>query len=143
MNNSIMIAYLPTNTDWCKQDLPHMTLVYCGTTDQMKPGDQNALMKDALSAGAITSAFASIVTGLDTFGEGGDKVDVLTLYPSPELLRARQLVERWNASQFKDFAPHATIGPEGSFSGTFPTVLYFDRIMVGWGDQQTIFPLNY
>lgn len=142
MNTSAMIAYLPTNTDWCKQDLPHMTLVYAGDITKLQPSDQNALTKDALSAGSITKAFATIVTGLETFGEGLEQVDVLTLYPGPELLRARQLVEKWNASQYKDFAPHATIGPKGSFSGTFPTVLYFDRIMVAWGDQQTIFPLH-
>lgn len=142
MNTGVMIAYLPTNTEWCKQDLAHMTLVYAGTTDQLKPTDQNALMKDALSAAAITNAFAAIVTGIETFGEGGEEVDVLTLYPKPDLLRARQLVERWNASQYKDFAPHATIGPKGSLVGTFPPVLYFDRIMVAWGDQQTVFPLN-
>lgn len=143
MSNGVMLAYLPTNTDWCKQDLPHMTLVYCGTTDDLQPSDQNSLAKDCLSAARITGAFALPVTGVEVFGEAGQEVDVLTLYSSREVLLARQLVEKWNASQFKDFKAHATIGPKGSAAGTLPMVLFFDRLMLAWGDQQMIFPLNY
>ena len=144
MNTGVMLAFLPTNTDWCKQDLPHVTLVYCGTTDQLKPSDQNALSKDALTVAQTTDPFSTVVTGVEVFGQGTmnqPKVDVLTLYLSPKLLLARQLVEKWNASQYKNYEPHATVGPEGSATGTLPTVLYFDRLLMAWGDKQLIFPL--
>lgn len=144
--DGVMISFLPTYTEWCQQDFPHMTLVYCGTTDELKASDLNDLAKDAISVAKLTRAFGLEVTGVEVFGDDAEKVDVLTLYPTPALLLARKIVERWNASEH-DFNPHATIGPEGSASWgrvPIPTQLYFDRVAVSWAERNLIFPLvNY
>lgn len=144
MNDGVMISFLPTNTDWCRQDFPHMTLVYCGTIEGLKPTALNELAKDAISVANLimTGPFKLNVTGVEVFGQDPDpKVDVLTLYPTPQLLLARNLVEKWNASQHQDFNPHATIGPEGSAWGNLPANLYFDRIAVSWGPKYMYFQL--
>lgn len=162
-----MIAYLPSDGSWCKQPFPHMTLVWGGnvTTDTL-PGDFNQLTKDAISAARLTGPFSLNITGVEELG-GGDSgnpaVDALVFYPTPQLLLARNLVQRWNASSFTTFLPHATIGPAGSaaqmavpqnvwpdvnsdtvnspFRG-LPTSLWFNRIASCWGDQQLIFDIR-
>lgn len=141
MSDGVMIAFLPTDGSWCKQDLPHMTLVYAGTTDELAPTAFNELAKDAVSVARLTGPFTLDILGVDVFGDE-PKVDVLRLHPTARLLTARQLVERWNASEYKEFSPHATVGPEGSAEGDVPPQLYFDRIMVGWGYKRLVFPLN-
>jgi len=163
MNDDVMIAFLPEDGSWCKQDLPHMTLVYCGLIENLQPSDLNAMGKDAISAARITGPFSLPVTSVEEFGES-EKVDVLVLYPTPQLLLARNVVEHWNKSEFTDFKPHATIGPAGSaFSdnvpyynnmdmnesryqmmkrSTLPDRLYFNRIAVCWGDKKLIFNTN-
>lgn len=157
MTEHAMIAFLPTNGDWCKQDLPHMTLVYAGKVDELSPGDFNAMGKDAISAGRLTGSFVLPVTGVEEFGDETEKVDVLTLHPNSQLLAARRLVEHWNRSQFKDFKPHATIGPAGSASEqvtdffkqvginrtvTLPSQLFFNRVGVFWGSRSLVFSLG-
>lgn len=138
--NGAMIAFLPTDGSWCRQSLPHMTLVYAGTTDELQSTDFNDLGKDALVVARSMRPFALDVTGVEVFGDE-EKVDVLTLYPSPQLLTARRLVEKWNKSEHP-FNAHATIGPEGSAEGMLPSKLYFDRIHVGWGNQNMVFALD-
>lgn len=140
MSDGIMIAYLPTNGEWCKQPLPHMTLVYAGMLEQHDYSDFNALAKDAILVSRLTGPFQLNVTGVEVFGED-EKVDVLRLDGTPELIRARQLVEHWNKSEHADFKPHATVGPAGSARGMLPTSLYFDRIMVAFGNEDMTFPL--
>lgn len=156
MTEGAMIAFLPMNGSWCKQELPHMTLVYAGETNSLQPSDFNALAKDAITVSRLTGSFVLPVTGIEEFGNE-DKVDVLTLHPTPQLLAARKIVEHWNKSEFKDFKPHATIGPSGSAAGmhnaytdgyanksdeTLPTQLYFNRIGAFWGKQSLIFNLD-
>lgn len=140
MNDGVMIAYLPTTTYWCRQEFPHMTLVYCGTVDDLKPTALNELAKDAISVARLTGPLMLNVVGTDVFGDENEKVDVLRLYPTPQLILARQLVEKWNASQHP-FNPHATVGPEGSAWGDLPTNLYFDRLAVSWGTKNMLFQL--
>lgn len=163
--DGIMIAYLPEDGSWCKQDLPHMTLVYAGTIDERAESDFNALAKDAISAARITGPLSLPVTSVEEFGEGEDAVDVLVLYPNPQLLLARKLVEHWNKSQYTDYMPHATIGPAGSAlaesvpyydmgseisesryqmmrRSTLPDRLYFNRIAAVWGDKKMVFNTN-
>lgn len=139
--NGAMIAFLPTDGYWCKQPLPHMTLVYAGQIDELEPTVFNELGKDALIVARMMRPFALDVTGVEIFGDE-EKVDVLTLYPTPALLTARRFVEKWNASQHKNFKPHATVGPEGSAEGMMPPRLYFERIHVGWGSKSMVFPLG-
>lgn len=156
MSNDAMIAFLPVDGSWCKQDFPHMTLVWGDSIDNLQPNDFNALAKDALSVCKITGTFNLSVTGVDQFGEGMDQVDVLTLYPTPQLLLARKLVESWDKSGF-DFNPHATIGPVGSAAAinevppvysdgyrrqALPTKLYFNRIAACWGDKKLVFNID-
>ncbi len=140
--DSIMIALVPTYDGWCKIKCPHMTLVYAGVIEDRKPGDFNALAKDACSIAMVSNPITLRVTGVDVFGEDPDpKVDVLKLQPNAELLSLRHMVEDWNASEY-DFNPHCTIGPAGEFSEEPPYSLTFDRVMVGWGDSQLVFRMK-
>ena len=161
MSDTAMIAFLPTNGSWCKQDFPHMTLVFAGDITG-RDDELNDFGKDAIVASRALGTFSLNVTGVETLGDAGEEVDVLTLYPTPQLLTSRRLVEKWDQSGFSDFLPHATIGPAGSaFSqesvvniddinysdrrrSTLPASLYFDRLAVCWGDKRLIFALgNY
>lgn len=141
MSTGAMLAFLPTDGSWCQQSLPHLTLVYCGTIEELPLSSFNELAKDAITVARQTSPFSLDVTGVEVFGEDDEKVDVLTLRAISPLLAARHLVEGWNASQHP-FNPHCTIGPEGSAQGILPTRLYFDRILVGWGNRTLSFPLG-
>src|SRR5688572_25809770 len=115
-NQGIMIALLPSHTEWCRQSTPHMTLVYAGLIEDHSPSAFNELAKDA-SALAMTNQPMTLRTkGLEVFGEGSvdsPKVDVILLEPNPELLAMRRLVEKWDASEYP-FRPHVTIGPQGT-----------------------------
>jgi hypothetical protein len=157
MNDGAMIAYIPVDGSWCKQDFPHMILVYAGLITDLNESDFNAMAKDAISAARITGTFNLNVTGVEQLGEGIDQVDALMLYPTPHLLLARNLVQKWNKSEFTDFLPHATIGPVGSataivapapqFSQSYmrqslPTRLFFNRIAACWGDKKLIFNID-
>lgn len=135
--NSVMIALLPTTTDWCRIELPHMTLVYGGEKDDLKPTAFNEMAKDASSIAMLSNPVMLQVLGAEVFGDE-DKVDVLTLRPTQELLAMRQFVKFWNKSEY-DFNPHVTVGPQGSQYGYVPELLIFDRIGVFWGKEQLIF----
>lgn len=142
VTGSAMIALVPTTDDWCRQKCPHMTLVYAGELKDLNAGDFNALAKDACSLAMVTNPITLRVTGVDVFGTDPDpKVDVLKLQPNAELLSLRHIVERWNASEH-DFNPHCTIGPAGEYTQESPYALSFDKIMVGWGEEQLIFRMK-
>lgn len=135
-----MIALLPTTSDWCKIDLPHLTLVYAGAVNDLKPSVFNELAKDAAMISMLSSAIGLKVMAKETFGSMGE-VDAFRLEPSTSLWAMRRSVERWNASEYS-FNPHVTIGPAGSIINVFPSYLVFDRIMVGWGDEKLVFWLK-
>ena len=144
-SQGVMIALLPTSTDWSKIDLPHLTLVYAGTKDSLKPGDFNELAKDACSIAMLAGPVSLKIVERTIFGDD-EKVDVYRLMPSSELWAMRRQVERWNASKHS-FNPHVTIGPAEDFSTRFsesdtPRYISFDRIMVGWGDDSITFWLK-
>ncbi len=144
-NDSVMIALLPTTSEWCRIELPHLTLVYVGLKKDLKPTVFNELAKDAASIAMLSDPITLKVLGFEIFGgwkENEDKVDVLRLQPSPELSAMRRTVERWNGSEYP-FNPHVTIGPTGSFnSSPTPSYLAFNRIMVGWGKESLTFWLK-
>lgn len=163
VENQTMIAYLPSDGSWCKQPLPHMTLVYAGLTADRQDSDFNDLAKDAITAARITGSFSLQVLGVEEFGEDDEAVDVLTFYPTPQLLVARNLVKRWNQSSFTDYKPHATIGPAGSAAEVeynynmtdryddtiprrrrdgLPLSIYFNKICVTWNEKKLIFDLS-
>lgn len=155
-----MVAFLPANGSFVKQDFPHMTLIYNGPITDRDKSDFNAMGKDGISAARATGSFSLNVTGVETLGDAGEEVDVLTLYPTPQLLVARQLVEKWDKSGFPKFLPHVTIGPAGSAYAQImldnpdevsyssrrrdilPSSIYFDRLAVCWGNDRLIFSLN-
>jgi hypothetical protein len=58
-NDGVMIAFLPTTSDWCKIDLPHMTLVYAGKVSDLKPAEISDLTKDAASLASLASPVLS------------------------------------------------------------------------------------
>jgi 2'-5' RNA ligase len=156
-----MIAFLPANAPWCKQDFPHMTLVYAGDIEGRDKSEFNAMGKDAITAARAVRTFSLMVTEIRELGDQGEEVDALIFYPIPQLLLARQVVEGWNQSEFKDFLPHVSIGPAGSAladqvpqtdyvdesyrakrRNTLPASVYFDRLAICWGEDKMIFSLG-
>lgn len=163
MSDTSMIAFLPTNGSWCKQDFPHMTLVYGGKIADRPVAEFNEMAKDAISAARVVKSFSLNVVGVETLGDAGEEVDALMLFPTPQLMVAYNMVSpRWEQSEFKgNYLPHATIGPAGSAyaqaepftntddygykdlrRNTLPASLYFDRLAVCWGDDKMIFSLS-
>lgn len=131
-----MIALLPIASDWSRVEKPHLTLVYAGKVDDLAPTAFNDLAKDAAMLAALATGPMSLKTmGIDQFGDGVEKVDVLRMQPSTELWAMRRAVERWDASEHP-FRPHVTIGPSnGVFPQYTPSMVAFDRICVGWGNE--------
>lgn len=139
-DESVMIALLPTTTEWCKIDLPHMTLVYAGLMKDLKPTKFNEIAKDAAMLAMLVNPITLPIVSREVFGDE-DKVDVFRLQESSELLAMRRAVESWNVSAHS-FKPHVTIGPVGTFTEYPPSHLSFDRIMVGWGSERLTFWLK-
>lgn len=163
MNTDLMIAYLPSDGSWCKQDFPHLTLVWGGPVADLPDSKFNELVKDAISASRITNSFNLNVTGVQELGggdTGNDPVDTLVFFPTPQLLLARSLVEKWDAAGFPTYLPHATIGPAGSAAAMsvppnvwpdvngrtpskgLPSSLWFNRIAICWGYKRVIFNID-
>lgn len=138
-DDSVMIALIPTTSDWCRIDLPHLTLVYAGKIDELKSTTHNDLAKTALNLAMTCSPVTLDVIGTDVFGEGEETVDVLRLDSSPEIMAMRSTVSHWNASEYLDYKPHVTIGPVGNLPEKIPKRITFDRVMVSWGDSQLTF----
>lgn len=160
MSDTAMIAFLPANGSWAKQDFPHLTLVYAGPITGRDRSEFNTMAKDGISAARATGSFSLNVIGVETLGDAGEEVDALMMFPTPQLIVARKMVESWNNSEFTDFLPHVSIGPAGSAyaqqvpSNTdqltyasrrqdiLPSNINFDRLAVCWGNDRLIFNLN-
>lgn len=140
-SDQAMIALLPTTTDWCTLDLPHMTLVYAGPINKLKSTDFNELAKDACAIAAMANPFYLTVQEKTVFGPPEDQVDVFRLMPTTLLWAMRRTVEDWSASEF-EFTPHVTIGPVGTNVEFPPKSIGFDRVYVGWGDEQLTFMMT-
>jgi len=139
--NSIMVAVLPKTSDWCKLELPHTTIVYGGEVTSSKPTMFNELAKLASVVAENTPEFLAKVKGVETFGKD-EKVSVLVIEKTDELIRLRQKFEKWDDSDFSTYKPHATIGPEGTVINLVPLYLVFDRLAVVWGDKILSFRLK-
>lgn len=135
--DSIMVALFPTTEYWCTQELPHLTLVYAGKIQDVPSTVKNDLAKEVISIAFDFGPVSVPVTGVEIFGDD-EPVDVLRLELTDELKAMRSRLEYWNLSQYKEFKPHSTIGEVGSYSGTIPPKLLFDRIGLVWGDQTII-----
>lgn len=140
MSTGVMLAFVPTDGEWCKQPDPHMTLVYCGSIEEVPFEKFNDLAKDAITLARTMRPFTLDVLGVDVFGDE-EKVDVLRLESTSMVQMARSFVEKWNASQHP-FNPHATVGPQGSAEGLLPTKLYFEEIQAVWGNRELRFRLG-
>lgn len=144
---SAMIALLPITTDWCRIELPHMTLIYAGETKDLPMTAHTDLVKDANALALLSSPLTLEVLSQEQFGNWSDKpedmVDVYRLRPTQELWAMRKFVEKWNASEH-DFNPHVTIGPVGQapMYTERPRMLAFDRICVGWGKDYLTFNMR-
>lgn len=139
-SEGVMIALLPMSSDWCKIELPHLTLVYAGVKSELPITDFNELAKDAAMLAALSTGLGLRVVAREPFGVNGE-VDAFRLQPTTELWAMRRAVERWNASQHP-FNPHVTIGPTGTFVDIVPQAIYFDRLYVGWGSESLTFWLK-
>jgi hypothetical protein len=158
-----MIAYLPSDGSWCQQDFPHLTLVWGGPVADLPDTQFNELTKDAISASRITGSFSLNVTSMQELGggdTGNEAVDALIFYPTPQLLLARNLVQKWDKGGFPTYLPHATIGPAGSAAAMsvpqnvwpdvngqtppkgLPSSLWFNRLAVCWGDKKIVFNIS-
>lgn len=141
VSDGVMIALLPITTDWCKIEIPHMTLVYCGTIETLKPADFNELAKDASMLAAMNSPMTLTVKGVKAVGDETNKVAALDVQPSTQLWAMRRAVEEWNASKY-EFDPHCTIGPLDTPLDYTPRQLVFNRLFVGWGNDNLTFNLK-
>lgn len=144
VDDGVMIAFLPTTDDWSELELPHMTLVYAGSKQDLTPSDFNALAKDAAALAMLCRPFVLKVMGIEIFGDPDEQVQVLKFRPTPELLAMRKYVEHWNKSQHP-FNPHATIGPVGfpRRENLYPPIAVgFNRIVVAWGNEHLVFSLT-
>lgn len=140
-SSKVMVALSPVSTSWCRIEPPHVTLVYAGDLNDLPVTAFNDLAKGASALASLTRPIALDVTGVEVFGDE-DKVDVLKLRPTPELLAMRHALSSWDVSEH-DYSPHATIGPVGSRTLVpIPDRLLFDRICVWWGDETLSFWLK-
>lgn len=123
-SNSVMVALLPTSREWCKVDLPHLTLVFAGEISDHSPTDFNAMAKDACTIASIAKPTRVRVLGPEVFGDQ-EKVDVLRLELTTELLAMRTIVDHWDVSEYP-FRPHVTVGPVGTITSKETPILDYE-----------------
>lgn len=141
-SEGVMVCLIPTSSEWCRIELPHLTLVYVGKVSDLTTTVYNELLKATMS---LSMSYGPIVldsVGVERFGDPDvDPVDVIVMEPSSYLQAMRRSVQEWNGSEHP-FTPHVTIGPPGSIVGvTIPKSIVFDRIQVSWGEEQTSYKL--
>ena len=141
-SESSMVALLPVETDWCRIELPHLTVVYLGNTFELPTSTKNELLKTVAAFSFDYGPLEIPTTGINVFGEAPDEVEVITLTKTKELSQMRDSVARWNASRYKDFKPHCTVGPIGSIVGNIPQKIVFDRVALFFGAEPIIHWLN-
>lgn len=148
---SVIVALLPQDDSWCKIEPAHMTLVYVGEIPELKVSQFSELAKDVASIALLSNPIMAKVMGTDVMGDD-ERVDVFRISPTPEILSIRRMLEEWHTGEFKEFEPHVTIGPEGSYSPNwetqtngspmYPMYLTFDRISLFWGKDRLTFWLR-
>ena len=141
-DDGVMVALIPTTSEWCKIPLPHLTLVYVGKVPDLMTSVHNELLKAAMSLSMTYSPITLDCIGVERFGDPDvDPVDVILLEPSSELEAMRRSVQEWNGSEHP-FTPHVTIGSPGSIVGvTIPTSITFNSVQVSWGKENTGYKL--
>jgi 2'-5' RNA ligase len=138
----VMVALRPITSDWCKIALPHLTLVFAGQKTDLKMTDFNELAKTTAAIAMDFPVIQLMTSGLEKFGTEGEKVDVLVLRPTAQLMQMQRRLSSWDKSAFP-FNPHCTIGPVGSAEqDELPPALAFDRILLSWGEEALNFWLK-
>lgn len=145
MNTSAMVALLPSNDSWCRQDLAHMTVVYLGELEDLSDTLRIELTQKVSDLACLMRGFSVKVLKQEIFGTD-ESVDVLTIDKSPQVLALRSFFQDHNASEHTDYSPHVTIGPHEALSENTskepsPMYLTFNRIGLFWGDEQVVFYL--
>ena len=142
-SDSSMIAFLPDQASWVQQELPHLTLVFTGPIAEAGPTLKRDLLLETSLLAAFVPTFWLPVLGVDQFGDGVDRVDVLRLLRTVPLDVARRMVESYSKSQHKTYSPHVTIGPVGSATQVdLPRGVFFSRVLFSWGDDHVVFDLR-
>lgn len=140
-SDGVMIALLPASADWCKLELPHLTLVYAGVKSDLRPSQFNEMAKDTAMLASLSNPIGLMVAAKEPFGSQNE-VDAFRLQPTMELWAMRRAVEKWNASEHP-FNPHVTIGPAGTFVEIVPRAIQFNQLLLAWGDERLNFALRY
>lgn len=138
---SAMVALLPVEGQLPGVEFPHLTLVYCGEIPNLDVEILKVLSKNASAVGTLSKPVLLKTKGVEVFGDD-EKVDVIRLDESHQLIAIRSLFEDYDDGEFPVYKPHVTIGEVGSSNGNMPIMLKFDRIMVGWGEKKLVFKLN-
>lgn len=141
--DTVLVCLLPTGpTEYCHQDLPHLTLVYAGGVVTRTEEELRRLRDTCATLARTVQHFTAPVTGGEVLGPPDERVDVLIFEKTPELEAMRAALEWANASDYTEFKPHLTVGAEGTMTKTpgwtAPPAIDFDRICMLVGpDQQT------
>jgi len=137
-----IVALLPQEDGlWSKVEPTHMTMIYVGEIETLKVTQYNELAKDIASIALLSNPVMAKVMGTDVMGDD-ERVDVLLISPTPEILAMRRMLEKWEDGEFSSFEPHVTVGPEGTItdwnsqSTPLPIYLVFDRITLIWGEDR-------
>lgn len=141
IQDSAMVALLPSKSDWAKVDPPHTTIIYLGKISELDPLVREELIKIVSSLAILTTSFKVKILGQEVFGSD-EKVEVFRLFLSQELSSLRTILDSWDDSSFPVFKPHATIGPVGTVVNNPPLFLMFDRLLLSWGEERLIFQLR-
>lgn len=145
---SIIVALLPQDDSWCKVEPAHLTVVYVGETVDLHVNRFNEIAKDVCSIALLTNPIMAKVMGHDVMGDD-PRMDVFLISSTPELLSIRRILQEWHKGDFREFIPHVSIGPEGSYSPDWnsqslpmPMYMLFDRISLFWGKERLTFWLK-
>lgn len=143
----VIVALLPTDDSWCKVEPAHMTLIYVGEREKFSTSKFLGLVKDVAAIAILSNPIMAKILGQDVFGED-EKVDVLLVTSTPEILSIRRMLEKWDTGDFPSFEPHVTVGPVGTIndwnsqSVPMPIYLNFDRIAILSGEDRIPFWLK-
>lgn len=144
---NVIVGLLPRDDTWCKVEPAHMTLVYVGVREKLSVSKFNELVKDVASISMLSNIVTAKISGQDVFGTD-ERVDVLLVSQTPEILSIRRMLDSWDNSEFPSFEPHVTVGPQGSITEwtsqgmAMPIFLTFDRIAIMWGEERIPFWLK-
>lgn len=126
-------------------DLPHVTIVYGGKTDEDGRPDRDEMIRTARAFATSTNGpIEARISGAGDLGSEGAQVVFLE---DPLLSDARELFDEFNRSDHAGFLPHMTVDyvdddAPGIRAAAFPNTLKLNRIAVVWGEESDEFELG-